>query len=50
MLARLRTTLLIAVLCSAAPAGAESFKLTETDGTVHFTNAPNDPRYQRAAG
>ena len=47
MLARLRTTLLIAVLCSAAPAGAESFKLTETDGTVHFTNAPNDPRYQR---
>ena len=47
MLARLRATLLIAVLCSAAPAGAESFKLTETDGTVHFTNAPSDPRYQR---
>jgi soluble lytic murein transglycosylase-like protein len=47
VLARLRATLLIAVLCSAAPAEAESFKLTETDGTVHFTNAPNDPRYQR---
>ena len=31
----------------ASPASAESFKLTEADGTVHFTNAPNDPRYQR---
>lgn len=50
MLARLRATLLIALLCGvsgALPAGAESFKLTEADGTVHFTNAPNDPRYQR---
>jgi len=37
----------IALVSSAAPAGAESFKLTEPDGTVHFTNAPTDPRYQR---
>jgi soluble lytic murein transglycosylase len=47
VLSRLRSTLLIALLLPAAPAGAESFKLTEPDGTVHFTNAPNDPRYQR---
>jgi soluble lytic murein transglycosylase len=47
VLSRLRATLLIAILVPAVPAGAESFKLTEPDGTVHFTNAPNDPRYQR---
>ena len=50
MLTRLRSTLLITLVCGAfgaTPAGAESFKLTEPDGTVHFTNAPNDPRYQR---
>jgi hypothetical protein len=47
VLPRLRATLLIALLCAAAPAAGESFKLTEPDGTVHFTNAPNDPRYQR---
>ena len=50
MLIRLRATLLITLVCGAfgaTPAGAESFKLTEPDGTVHFTNAPNDPRYQR---
>jgi hypothetical protein len=28
-------------------AGADAFKLTEPDGTRHFTNAPTDPRYQR---
>ena len=28
-------------------AGADAFKLTEADGTLHFTNAPTDPRYQR---
>jgi soluble lytic murein transglycosylase len=27
--------------------GAEMYKLTEPDGTTHFTNAPTDPRYQR---
>ena len=47
MLSRLRATVLIALLAPAAPAAAESFKLTEPDGTVHFTNAPNDPRYKR---
>jgi soluble lytic murein transglycosylase-like protein len=26
---------------------AETFKLTEPDGTTHFTNAPTDPRYRR---
>jgi Transglycosylase SLT domain/Domain of unknown function (DUF4124) len=38
---------LLATLVSAAPAGAETFKLTAPDGTVHFTNAPSDPQYQR---
>lgn len=49
MLAHLRAALLIALVSgvSAAPAVAQSFKLTESDGTVHFTNAPSDPRYQR---
>jgi len=48
VLPRLVATCLIAALvASATPAAAESFKLTEPDGTVHFTNAPNDPRYQR---
>jgi hypothetical protein len=44
---RLPAAVLIALVASAAPAGADSYKLTEPDGTVHFTNAPNDPRYQR---
>jgi hypothetical protein len=43
----LPTAILIASLVHAGPAGAETFKLTEPDGTTHFTNAPNDPRYQR---
>ncbi len=38
---------LIATIVCAAPAGAEMYKLTAPDGTVHFTNAPSDPRYQR---
>ncbi len=38
---------LIAVLATATPAVAEVFKLSESDGTVHFTNAPTDPRYRR---
>ena len=29
---------------------AETFQFQGTDGTVHFTNAPNDPRYRRMAG
>src|SRR5262249_38743396 len=31
----------------AIPAGAETFRLVAPDGTVHFTNAPTDPRYLR---
>ena len=38
---------LLATIVWAAPAGAETFKLTAPDGTVHFTNAPSDPQYQR---
>src|SRR4030095_12708722 len=38
---------MIGLLATASEVGADSFKLTEPDGTVHFTNAPNDPRYQR---
>lgn len=34
----------------AAPARAEVFKLSDTDGTVHYTNAPTDPRYRRMEG
>jgi soluble lytic murein transglycosylase len=47
VLSHLRATLAIVLLAAASEAGAESFKLTEADGTVHFTNAPNDPRYKR---
>src|SRR2546428_13725280 len=31
----------------APPAGAETFRLVAPDGTIHFTNAPTDPRYRR---
>src|SRR3989442_15416862 len=34
---------------AAAPATAETYRLSTADGTVHFTNAPTDPRYQRIA-
>jgi len=34
-------------IVTALPAGAETFRFTAPDGTVHFTNAPPDPRYQR---
>lgn len=36
-----------AVLVTAAPAGAETYKFKAPDGSTHFTNAPTDPRYQR---
>lgn len=39
-----------AVVAAAAPAAAEVYKLSGADGTVHFTNAPTDPRYRRMAG
>jgi hypothetical protein len=31
----------------AAPVSAETFRFVESDGTVHFTNTPTDPQYQR---
>jgi len=34
-------------IATALPAGADTFRLTAPDGTVHFTNTPTDPRYQR---
>ncbi len=34
-------------IVTALPAGAETFRFIAPDGTVHFTNAPTDPRYQR---
>jgi len=37
----------LAVLAVASPAPAQVYRLTEQDGTVHLTNAPNDPRYRR---
>ena len=36
-----------AALGAAAPARADVYRLAAPDGTVHFTNAPTDPRYQR---
>src|SRR5262245_52455747 len=35
---------------TATPAGAQVYKLSEKDGTVHFTNAPTDPRYRGLPG
>jgi soluble lytic murein transglycosylase-like protein len=39
-----------ASLAVAAPAAAETYQFTGADGTVHFTNAPSDPRYRKMAG
>jgi len=39
--------LAVAVLATARPSGAETFRFVAPDGTVHFTNAPTDPRYRR---
>lgn len=39
--------LLLATTFGIGFAEAEIYKLTDTNGTVHFTNAPTDPRYQR---
>ena len=36
-----------AVIATAVPASAEIYRLKAPDGTVHFTNAPTDPQYQR---
>jgi soluble lytic murein transglycosylase-like protein len=39
--------ILLATAADVSRVGAEMFKLTEADGTTHFTNAPTDPRYRR---
>ena len=36
-----------AAVAIAQSARAETYRLSAPDGTVHFTNAPTDPRYQR---
>src|SRR4029434_8301931 len=33
-----------------APSHGEMYRLSEKDGTVHFTNAPTDPRYRTLPG
>jgi soluble lytic murein transglycosylase-like protein len=42
-------TVLLATALGASAARAEMYKLKEPDGTLHFTNAPTDPRYRRMA-
>lgn len=42
LLGAVATALVVAV-----PAGADVYRLATDDGTVHFTNAPTDPRYRR---
>lgn len=47
--------LLLAVLAAAfiavtSSADAETYQFVGADGTVHFTNAPNDPQYRRMPG
>ena len=41
------STVLAVVLLVAVPAGAETYRFVEPDGTIHLTNAPTDPQYQR---
>ena len=41
--------LVLAIVLGAAPAAAQMYKLTAPDGTLHFTNAPTDPRYRKMA-
>ena len=40
----------VAVLALAPPAWAQTHQFIGQDGTVHYTNAPTDPRYRRMAG
>lgn len=48
-LARFVPWVVAAVTLAGTPAGAFTFKF-EDGGTVHYTNAPSDPRYQRLLG
>jgi len=41
------STVSAAALWLAVSAEAQTFRFIDTDGTVHVTNAPTDPRYQR---
>src|SRR5947208_15509810 len=41
---------IVGAIAVAAPAGAEVYRLATSDGTVHFTNAPTDPRYKSLSG
>ncbi len=41
-----RTAALAALLALAAPAGADIYSFVEEDGTVRFSNQPDDPRYK----
>ena len=43
----LGSALLVAAVGVPLAAPAQVLELTEQDGTVHVTNAPSDPRYQR---
>src|SRR2546428_13790963 len=47
-MARLRFLLcaVATAIVTAVPADAEVYRLATNDGTVHFTNAPADPRYR----
>jgi len=38
---------LLATAGAAEPASAQVYRFVGPDGTVHFTNAPTDPRYRR---
>ena len=38
-----------ALLLGAAAAHAETFQFADREGTVHYTNAPTDPRYRKMA-
>ena len=40
----------VALLASAAPAWPQTHQFIGEDGTVHYTNAPSDPRYRRMGG
>jgi len=41
-----RTAALAALLAAAAPACADVYSFVEEDGTVRFSNKPDDPRYK----
>jgi hypothetical protein len=46
-LRRILLTIALTTALDVAGAGADVYKLTDADGTTHFTNAPTDPRYRR---